>query len=359
LRPAADAFFEVGVLVGVMLAAFGLLQAATGGRIEGALVRHRRLGPVAGALLGVVPGCGGAILLVPLYRRGTVSFGTIVAALVATMGDSSFVLIAAAPGTAAVVHLVLLGTGLVTGALVDLLRLAPPPSPLSVRPLREQVASTVGAAAAVPNITGRGVFVRRPSPTLLSFWSLIAVGAVVSVPLLAQATDPAALARMSGGLDLHLLLGATGAAVMVAVTVLSRGHAHVCAVPGSSRVALRDAARETAQVTTWVVVAFVVFEALTLVPALHPSALPLAGLTGVVAGAMVGLVPSCGPQIVLTGLYTQGVLPVSVLIANALSQDGDALLPLLATDRRAAAIAAGVTTVPGVLVGWALLAAVS
>lgn len=354
LRPAADAFFEVGVLVGVMLAAFGLLQAATGGRIEAALVRHRRLGPIAGALLGVIPGCGGAILLVPLYRRGTISFGTIVAALVATMGDSSFVLIAAAPRTAVVVHIVLLLAGVATGVLVDLLRFSPPRTALPIGAVSDRVPSTVGAAAAVPNISGRGVFVRRPSPTLVAFWSLIGAGSIVSLPLLAQVTDPTGLARMVG-VDVHLLLGATGSAAMVALALASRGRAHVCVVPGSNRVALRDAARETARVTAWVVVAFVAFEVLMLLPTLDPSVLPVAGLTGVVAGAIVGLVPSCGPQIVLTGLYTQGALPVAVLLANALSQDGDALLPLLATDRRAALVAAALTTFPGVVIGWVVL----
>ncbi|WP_431357812.1 putative manganese transporter [Haloarcula marina] len=37
--------------------------------------------PLAGALLGLTPGCGGAIMAMPLYIRGTVSFRTVVAAL--------------------------------------------------------------------------------------------------------------------------------------------------------------------------------------------------------------------------------------------------------------------------------------
>lgn len=45
-----------------------------------------------------------------------------------------------------------------------------------------------------------------------------------------------------------------------------------------------------------------------------------------------------------------------MLAANALSQDGDALFPLLAADRRSAVVALGLTTVPGLLVGGVLVA---
>jgi hypothetical protein len=128
VRPLAEAFLQVGVWVAVLLGGFGWLQWRTGGRLLGLLERHRRWGPAVGALLGMTPGCGGAILLMPLYARGAVSFGTVVAVLVATMGDSSFVLIAADPLMALWVHLLLLVAGTASGFAVDLLRIAPQPA---------------------------------------------------------------------------------------------------------------------------------------------------------------------------------------------------------------------------------------
>lgn len=50
------------------------------------LQRHRHWAPLVGALLGVTPGCAGALLVMPLYAGGVVPFGAVVAALVATMG---------------------------------------------------------------------------------------------------------------------------------------------------------------------------------------------------------------------------------------------------------------------------------
>ena len=120
------------------------------------------------------------------------------------------------------------------------------------------------------------------------------------------------------------------------------------------RAVLTDAARESAVVGTWVVVAFVGYEVVVAATGLDVGAVPRLGLVGVLAGAALGLIPGCGPQLVLTGLYAQGVLPLSTLAANALSQDGDALFPLLIADRRAAITASAITALPAVLVGGGL-----
>jgi hypothetical protein len=72
-----------------------------------------------GALLGVTPGCGGTILLMPLYVRGSISFGAVVAALIATTGDSSFLMIATIPRQYLVISAIAAVAGITTGYLVD------------------------------------------------------------------------------------------------------------------------------------------------------------------------------------------------------------------------------------------------
>jgi hypothetical protein len=359
LGPAADAFLEVGTFVAVMLAVFGLLQWRTGGGVTRWLETHRRRGPLAGAVLGAIPGCGGAIVVMPLYLRGTVSFGTVVATLVATMGDSSFVLIAAAPGTALALHGGLLVSGLVTGVLVDRIGIDPrrasggvtAPLPPPGQP------STVGAAAASVGLLGRPV-VRVLPPSLVAFWALVAAGFVVAVPTVFQVVDDTAFDL--GALPTRDALGAVGAATCVVLALArwsrTRRDGRACRVAGRPRDVLLDAARETAVVTAWVAVAFVGYEVLVAVTGLDIGRLPTLGVLGVVAGATLGLLPGCGPQLLLTGLYAQGALPLSVLVANALSQDGDALFPLLVHDRRSAIVGTVLSTLPGLVVGGILVA---
>ena len=55
------------------------------------------------------------------------------------------------------------------------------------------------------------------------------------------------------------------------------------------------------------------------------------------------------------GLFLAGGMPLPTLVANSISQDGDALLPLLALERRSAVLATCITTVPALLVGGGLL----
>ena len=68
--------------------------------------------PVA-AGLGALPGCGGAIIVVTQYVTGRLSFGGVVAALTATMGDAAFLLIAQEPLTG----LAMVALGFVVGTL--------------------------------------------------------------------------------------------------------------------------------------------------------------------------------------------------------------------------------------------------
>ena len=45
---------------------------------------------------------------------------------------------------------------------------------------------------------------------------------------------------------------------------------------------------------------------------------------------LIGFIPGCGPQILVTALYLSGYIPMSALISNAISNDGDALFPAIA-----------------------------
>jgi putative 10TM heavy-metal exporter len=72
------------------------------------------------AFLGATPGCMGAFAVVALYSHRMVALGAVVAAMIATSGDESFVMLTMIPGTAGVIFLVLLLVGLAAGVLTDL-----------------------------------------------------------------------------------------------------------------------------------------------------------------------------------------------------------------------------------------------
>ncbi|MGQ5261661.1 putative manganese transporter [Micromonospora sp. ZYX-F-536] len=382
LRPLADAFMQVGVYVAVLVALFGWLRWRYGDRATDGLTRRPRLGPLVGALLGVSPGCGGAIVLMPLYARGKVSFGTVVAALAATMGDSSWVVLAWNPLFALKIHLLLFAVGLVTGYVVDALGIDPARTPrrrsATDAPRAEVVpvgagpavpALPVGAsapaglvAAGGPDLAGArrllaGLLPRVPAST--AFWGLTTPAFLVSVPVVFQLVDPDALTRTLGGLDPYLALGVLG--TLTAVLIFASGGGRLAddsletAQPRSIRATMRHSAHEASFVTVWVAVAYVSWQIVTTTTGFDGSQLAVTGLVGVLIGATIGLIPGCAVQIVFTGLYVSGGLPLPTLVANAISQDGDALIPLAAMRRHSAVLATVITTIPAAAVGAALL----
>ena len=57
------------------------------------------------------------------------------------------------------------------------------------------------------------------------------------------------------------------------------------------------------------------------------SSLPASLL--IVFAALIGIVPESGPHLFFLVLFSRGVIPLSVLLVNTISQDGHGLLPLL------------------------------
>ena len=93
----ADAYLQVSTFVAAtFLSIYGAERAL---KIDAtAMLRRDTIWqvPVAAAL-GALPGCGGAVIVVTQYVTGRLSFGGVVAALTATMGDAAFLLIAQEP----------------------------------------------------------------------------------------------------------------------------------------------------------------------------------------------------------------------------------------------------------------------
>ena len=70
---------------------------------------------------------------------------------------------------------------------------------------------------------------------------------------------------------------------------------------------------------------------------------------------LIGLIPQSGPHLVFVTLFAQGIVPLPVLIASCLSQDGHAGLPLLAEDKRSFVRAKAIKCVLALAAGYLLM----
>ena len=115
-----DAYLQVSVFVGFTLIVFLGLDSLTKFNVKDFLFKTQKIHVPLSSLLGAIPGCGGAIIVVTQYIQGRISFGSLVAVLTATMGDAAFLILALEPSTGLLIFIISIIAGSITGYLIDL-----------------------------------------------------------------------------------------------------------------------------------------------------------------------------------------------------------------------------------------------
>ena len=393
-----DGFVQVSAFVAVTVLLFSYVQYRTGGRIVTYLENHERMQPLVGALLGLTPGCGGAIVAMPLYIRGTISFGTVVATLAATAGDSAFVILALAPEAALYAYGLAFVSAVLFGYAIDVWGLGVDRVDDAIgrlgRPMTDGGFATTNVADGGPSVpdyrddehghghhhgagaAGRsdrggklGDLVRSITPAMRRFshgihvlWWVVAVaGLVAGVTYLARGAPEVPLEFGPTFFGLFTVAGLMGTTASFYLHFVGRrfiGEGEAGRIRDdfeSAYETFQHAAMETSMVTVWVIGAYLIYEYGIVITGMEIATLAeTAGVLAPIGGALLGLVPGCAPQIVFAGIYAEGGIPFSALTANAISQDGDALFPLMAIDMKAAIVATVYTTIPALIVGVAL-----
>ena len=104
---------------------------------------------------------------------------------------------------------------------------------------------------------------------------------------------------------------------------------------------------ETSFITAWVILAFLLFEYATNIAGLDlQSWFNTIGIAVPIIAILIGFIPGCGPQILVTTFYINGLIPFSALIGNSIANDGDALFPAIAINPKVALIATIYSSIP-------------
>ena len=376
-----DAFLAVTVFVAAMVFLFSWLQYATSGKFVDYIKRNKKFQPVIGALMGLTPGCGGAIVVMPMFARGYVTYGTVVATLIATLGDAAFVLIGAAITDSSfiapviAVHVISFIVGITWGYLIDLTGTTPR-TPFGrfgkskVGSFEEEIEedNIESTIASMPRETPDGIGYKILHQGYTVWWIVTMIGLVFAVLLLVWAgQDPDYELKLSlnpltldGFITWIGLLGTTFSVILyiaqknwfaddTEATIGDKLH--------SMRETMVHSASETAFVTFWVMIAYLVFEFSMLLSGIGEDDMAKYGdgIFAVLVASTIGLIPGCGPQIIAITAYTKDMISFPALTANAISQDGDALFPLLVRHKSASLWATIHTTIPAVITGMLLL----
>lgn len=106
-------------LVMVMMIMIEYVNVASAGRWFGRLQGSPFRQILAGSVLGLIPGCIGGFAAVSLYSHGIISLGALVAAMISSSGDESFVMLAMIPKQAVILFAVLFVLGIACGLFTD------------------------------------------------------------------------------------------------------------------------------------------------------------------------------------------------------------------------------------------------
>jgi len=290
------------------------------------------------SFMGLLPGCGGAIIVMTQFVKGRLSFGALVAVLTTTMGDAAFLLLASKPGDALIVFACCFVAGLMAGAAVDavhqssFLRPEERSDPLDHVHFLDSNAHTEWSG-----VIWRWLLIPTAIVGLLVAFQF-EMDSLLALPDGTSATVGAALA-------LVLLFAWAIHAVRPHTAVSECAHHHYSLI---QRVAV-----DTNSVLSWVIVGFIGFELVVMATGFDVAQLPnVAAAVLIPAAIAVGWIPGCGPQILTTSLYISGGIPLSAQIGNAISNDGDALFPALAMAPRAALVATVYSTVPAIVMAY-------
>ena len=75
----------------------------------------------------------------------------------------------------------------------------------------------------------------------------------------------------------------------------------------------------------------------------------------ILLATLVGIIPESGPHMVFVTLYASGIIPLPVLLASCISQDGHSSLPLLAESKKDFLIAKGINCLIALAAGFAAM----
>lgn len=360
-------------LVVIMMMMIESLNIESRGKLFSGL-KGSRLGQILlSALLGSVPGCMGGFATVSLYTHRMVSFGALVAMMIASSGDEAFVILAMMPDKAMWIFLILFAVAVVVGFLVDVVA-----DKIRGRKGSDYapVCTTSGCEDAY-EVHKDDEHAPGEKRKVHFGWKRIVMLAGVSIFIAALATGRLEhehehgdehhedeihsveehhhhSSEVSEGRTFHVdLLSEEWMNVLFAclsvivLVVLLVGTDHFI----EEHLWNHIVRKHLLSIFLWT---FGVLAFISIGLQYVDISSWISGNTAlmILLATAVGIIPESGPHLVFVTLYASGIVPLPVLLASCISQDGHASLPLLAESKRGFLRAKAVNCLVALVVGF-------
>jgi len=286
---------------------------------------------ILGVFLGAVPGCLGAFTMVSLYSHNVVSFGALVATMIATSGDEAYVMLSMFPEKAIWLFIIIGIIGLLFGVFTDFII-----KKIKLIPKVGTHGFEVHEEKYCPCFPGKEIFMHLKEMTLPRAL-LIGILGFLLILLLTNEAGP----YEWNWLKVTLLI-TTLFALFVVVTVPD----HFLEDHLWKHVLKKHLLR----IFLWTFGALLVIHLLESFINLE-AWIETNQFMVLIIALLIGIIPESGPNLIFITLFAGGTIPFSILIANSIVQDGHGTLPLLAVSQKSFVLLKIVNVIAGLLVG--------
>jgi len=347
-------------LVIVMMMIIELVNVRSAGRWFHSLEHSRLSQTLLGAILGVIPGCIGGFAAVSLYSHRIISFGALVACMICSSGDESFVMLAMFPGKALLLFGILFILAIPFGLITDI---------VNERFFHNRACgNTSDSCSHTFELHEEASGEVKPSIFKASSYRAMLHPSRFRI-IIAAALLIYAIAILSGILEHEHghghghginLLDERWMNVMFGIITLITTLFVITADDHFIREHLwgHVVKSHLLRIFLWTFGTLVTIQFL-LQYADIDSWIGNNIYTTILIAALIGIIPESGPHLVFVTLFATGVLPFSVLMASSISQDGHTALPLLASTKKGfisaklinAAVAIGIGCLTQIILG--------
>ncbi|HDP68538.1 MAG TPA: hypothetical protein ENN20_08580 [Candidatus Marinimicrobia bacterium] len=315
----------------VMMLVIEYINVQTRGIWQDILKKGKWMQYIIAALLGAIPGCLGAFTAVTLFSHGILSFGALVATMIATSGDETFVMLAMFPGKALIIIALTFVIGIVSGYLTDkLIKVREKPGRLqhNVLPLHSEE-----RCVCYP----RGEIRKQLRRASMERVLLIVIVLALFTGFLTGKIGP----EEWNWIRVTLLV-----TILISLFIVSTVPEHFLKEHLWNHIVKVHIPR----IFLWT------FGTLLVIGIL----MQYINVTDWIAGnlfvtlliaVLVGIIPESGPHLVFVTLYFNGTLPFGILLASSIVQDGHGMIPLLAESKRSFLLVKGVNIIVGFIIG--------
>ena len=334
----------------VMMLLIEYINVKSRGSFNQALMHRPHLQILLATFLGLIPGCLGTFTVVSLFTHRILSFGALVAALIASSGDEAFFMISLMPVQTVWMMIILAVTAVVFGYTVNFF-------------VKGKLTGKFDGHfvlhdhdAHVPATGGLGILHHLRHLSLHRGLMLLSIGAFVAVmasgmlahehgPEIAGAAEHSEHGGHLGWMD-YTFIAVSLFTLFVVATVSD----HFL----EDHLWKHILKKHFLRILLWTLGALAA--AMLLKEYVHIPEANSYMLWGMLAMALlVGIIPESGPHMVFISLYLSGHIPLSILLANSIVQDGHGAIPLFAESPRGFFLAKDINVFAGAAVGATML----